>query len=522
MTSPCNTDVVPRYLLERNALEHPDGLMASFEDGTKWTWTDGVTHARSAASVLRSMGVEQGSCVGVFLRNGPEFLRAWLGITFLGAAMVPVNTAFKGSMLEYAIAITRPELVVSAGELARRLGAVVTTPILDVAELTGGAPGDVELARPIETWDTHHFMFTSGTTGRSKAARTSFAQFFQLGSWATVDVGIGEDDVFLIDLPLSHGSALCMAACSFSTRTPIAVRSVPEMNAYFETARDTGATVGFLLSSMVGYLLNKPESPAEHEHRLRVMISAPLPPDPAAFQKRFGIAQIITAYGSSEVPGILAQNDPSTPLVDGSCGRPRKGFEIQLVDEHDMPVPVGETGELVVRADQPWLLTTEYAGDPDRTATAWRNGWFHTGDLMRRDAEGNYYIVDRVKDALRRRGENISTYEVEQELSRVPGVAEVACVAVASPAGDDECKVWVVPQPGTTLDFAAIARELADRMPHFMVPRYYELIDDLPKTTTMKVQKFLLRERGNTEDTWDLETHGRIRVTRDGIREMSI
>ena len=517
MGLPDRDAIVPRYVLERNAAQFPDAVMASFEDGSRWTWADGLANARSAATRLRKAGVQQDDAVVVFLPNGPDFLRAWLGTTFLGAVLVPLNTAFKGGLLEHALTITAPVLAVSSGELAERLaGANDALPQLDAAELAGSPATDVPLDRPIEPWDTHHYMFTSGTTGPSKAARNSYAQFATLGRWATEEVGLDADDCFLIDLPLFHGSALCMAAGSFRTGTPIAVRGMPAMNAYWETARATGATVGFLLSSMVGFLMAKPEDPADRDHLLRIMISAPLPPDPDAFCKRFGVGQIITAYGASEVPAAFG-NIGEEPLVPGSCGKPRPGFHARLVDTHDVEVPIGELGELTLRHDDPWQITTEYLGMPEATAAAWRNGWFHTGDLMRVDADGVYYLVDRVKDALRRRGENISTFEVEKEVVAHPAVHEAACVGFPSPAGDDDVKVFVTLKPEAALDQQDLVAHLVDRLPHFMVPRYYEVIDAMPKTPTMKVQKFVLRARGNSPATWDLEADGGKRVTRNGL-----
>ncbi len=517
MGLPDRDAIVPRYVLERNAAQFPDALMASFEDGSRWTWAEGLAHARSAATALRSAGVRQDDAVVVFLPNGPDFLRAWLGTTFLGAVLVPLNTAFKGGLLEHALTITEPVLAVSAGDLAERLtGATPNLRQLDAADLAGDPAEEVSLERPIEAWDTHHYMFTSGTTGPSKAARNSYAQFATLGAWATEEMGLDADDCFLIDLPLFHGSALCMAAGSFRTGTPIAVRGMPAMNAYWETAKATGATVGFLLSSMVGFLLSKPEGPGDRDHRLRIMISAPLPADPDVFSKRFGVGQIITAYGSSEVPAAFG-NIGEEPLVPGSCGKPRPGFLPRLVDDHDVEVPVGELGELTLRHENPWQITTEYLGMPEATAAAWRNGWFHTGDLMRRDADGVHYLVDRVKDALRRRGENISTFEVEREVAAHPAVQEAACVGYPSPAGDDDVKVFLVLRPDTTLDQADLVAHLVERLPHFMVPRYYEVIDAMPKTPTMKVQKFVLRERGNSGATWDLEADGGKRVTRSGL-----
>ena len=242
---------VTRYVLERNAERYPSGPMARFEDGTAWTWADGLREARKSAHALRDAGVGRDQAVAVFLPNGPEFVRAWLGVCFLGAVLVPLNTAFKGGLLAHALASTQPVLAISSDDLAERIRAADSSlMLLSPLDLTQGTAEDVPLDRPIEVWDTHHFMFTSGTTGPSKAARNSHLQFAMLGDWATTEMGLTADDVFLIDLPLFHGGALCMAAGSFRAGSAIAVRGMPAMSTYWSTARDIGATVGFLLSSM--------------------------------------------------------------------------------------------------------------------------------------------------------------------------------------------------------------------------------------------------------------------------------
>ena len=243
-------------------------------------------------------------------------------------------------------------------------------------------------------------------------------------------------------------------------------------------------------------------------------MSAPLPVEHETFMARFGLQEIATAYGSTEVSGCLTRT-PDVPLVRGSCGRQRDGYLVRLVDEHDFEVPDGDYGELVVRTDQPWSLSTGYVDDPAATAASWRNGWFHTGDIFRRDNQGNYYFHDRRTDAVRRRGENISSFEVEREVLAFPGIAEVACVAVQTEGQpDDEVKVFVVLEE--PLDLESLVGFLVDRMPHFMVPRYYEVVDQLPKTATMRVEKHRLRTLGNSESTWDCQAFG-LKVTSSGL-----
>jgi crotonobetaine/carnitine-CoA ligase len=269
---------------------------------------------------------------------------------------------------------------------------------------------------------------------------------------------------------------------------------------------------------MITFLMAQPERQADRDHSLRRILSVPLPPDADAFMKRFGIEGIATGYGSTEVPACIVSTPDSRPIA-GSCGRLRDGFEIRLVDDKDIEVPVGEVGEAIVRSDFPWMISPGYENAAEASAIAWRNGWFHTGDLLRCDADGSYFFVDRSTDSLRRRGENISSREVEIEVQGFPGVAEAACVPARSPGQiDDDVKVWVVAKPDSEVDPAELLRYCAQCMPHFMVPRYIEVVTDLPKTPTAKVQKFLLRDLGNSERTWDRETHG-FKVTRNGLIE---
>jgi crotonobetaine/carnitine-CoA ligase len=188
-------------------------------------------------------------------------------------------------------------------------------------------------------------------------------------------------------------------------------------------------------------------------------------------------------------------------------GWPR--YEAKIVDEHDLEVPTGTVGELVVRSADPWVLTRGYHGMPDVTAAAWRNGWFHTGDGFMVDEDGWFYFVDRIKDAIRRRGENISSFEVEAHVNEHPAVQESAAVGVPSELGEDEIKVAVVVRAGETLDPAALVEFLAPRMPRFMIPRYVEIVDALPKTdATMRTRKVELRERRVSPSTWDRERAG--------------
>jgi crotonobetaine/carnitine-CoA ligase len=501
-----------RSMLERNAAAMPDGVFVTFADGESWTRARGLAEAYRAARVLRAHGVGRGDRVAVFLDNGAGYLRAWWGTACLGAVLVPVNTALRGAMVDHLAALARPAVLVSDTAVPEFGDLPTITP----ATLAGGSAAAPELDEPIAPWELCSLNLTSGTTGRSKLSRTTYVQQLNGGMPFIDGWGQGPADVFQADLPLFHLAASYQVAACLATGTRIAVRDRPDLANYWEVARHTGATLALLVSSMVPFLLAQPERPAERQHGIRTMVAAPLPAAMTEFQQRFGVEHITTFYGSTEVSNCLGYS-PGQPVVPGSCGTVRPGFGLRVADEADVEVPVGQTGQLLVRHQEPWKISCGYQGDPETSAAAWRNGWFHTGDLFYRDEDGVYYFVDRATDSLRRRGENVSSAEVEAELLRCPGVAEAACVAVPA-AADDDIKVWLVPDQGVELDLEKIFRTLAESMAHFMVPRYLEVTDELPRTPTARVRKYLLRERGNTASTWDSVAQGLV-VTRAGLRE---
>jgi crotonobetaine/carnitine-CoA ligase len=361
---------------------------------------------------------------------------------------------------------------------------------------------------------------TSGTTGPSKLAVNTALHTYLGGAWFVKDAGGTRDDVLLLDLPLFHGAALWFATAALATGTRLAVRSAPSLRNYWEIARDNHVTMGLLLSTMVPFLMQQEPRPAEREHRLRVMVSTPLPTDLTAFKERFGLPEVRTGYGLTEAPGVVVGAD-SDAAPGPYCGRSRSGYEVRLVDENDLEVAPGHPGQLIVRADHPWMITPEYVADPEATAAAWRNGWFHTGDMLRRDDEGRFFFVDRVTDSMRRRGENISSVEVEAELRAFAGVKEAACVPYRTPDSvEDEVKAWLLLEEGAQVDFEDLLRFAADRLPYFMVPRYFETITEFPLTVSMRVKKFELRARGNGPGCWDREADG-WRVTRAGVENVS-
>ena len=513
---PKATDVVLRYLLERNATDSPAATAVTFEQGQSWTWQDAVTEMYRGADAIRRHGITQDARVALIAPNGDAFLRAWWGANALGATLVPLNLAYKGTILQHALDVAAPELIVVDPAYRTVLDdAKFDAAVCEIGELAEGEAETPPLERPLDTWDIGLIVFTSGTTGPSKASLTTNYQTLLTTSWFAEGWALGPDDRFLIDLPLFHLAAQSMAVSSIAARASLAVRTAPALSRYWAAAKDAQVTASALVSTMAPFLAAQPESPADRDHDLRVILCVPLVAEFTRFQARFGV-DLATSFGGTEASGPIVRT-PAAPLVAGSCGRLRPGYEVRLVDDHDIEVPDGQPGELIVRTDAPWMMSAGYLGDGDATARAWRNGWFHTGDALRRDPDGNFFFHDRLKDTLRRRGENVSSFEVEREVLAHPGVAEAACVAVPSDHGtDDEVKVFVVFHDAGSPTMDELLRFLVERMPYFMVPRYYESIAAMPKTPTMRIQKHALRRLGNGPDTWDAIAHG-YKVTKGGL-----
>jgi crotonobetaine/carnitine-CoA ligase len=509
-------DTTIHGLLREGAANWPDRLLVQLHDGDRWTWAQALREGARAANALAARGVQRNDRVMMPLPNGPTWLRAWWGATLLGAVVVPVNPMLRGRTLADICERVSPAAVVAEDKMAALLPAAVLPLRVTPDELTAGAEGIPELDPLPAPWDTHCLLMTSGTTGPSKASVTTHAYAATLVAFIVERCGVGPDDVFQADMPWFHLSSFAPAIQMMRVGGTIMLRSAPAMTSYWQTAKDLGSTFAIAPGTVAAFLASQPGSPADRDHSLRFMLCSPLPPDPDGYVQRFGLSGLVTAYGSTEA-NLVTTTTLDEPYRAGSCGTARPGFEIRIVDEHDLPVPRGEVGELVVRADRPWLQTQGYFERPEATVRLLRNGWVHTGDALRIDEDGYFFFHDRYKDALRRRGENISSFEVERDVATHPGVAEVACVAHPSEvSGDDEVKVFIVAAEGATIDFPELLAHLVERMAHYTVPRYYELIDALPKTPTQRVQKHLLRAKGDSVHTWDREAAG-YHVTRTGL-----
>lgn len=513
--------VIPR-LIDRYAALHPDKVFIRFETGETWTWAETRHRSRQTAAALQARGVKKGDIVAAWAPNGPALLRAWFGANYAGAALAPLNTSFRGKLLEHAIRTSTARLLIIHPELLDRLdglslGAVermiVTGPVATDATLPDvpieGAEtlaGDAAAYAQVDSdpWDCPVIIFTSGTTGPSKAVITSHVQ-----EWTTAAVTYGymtADDRMLVNLPMFHVGGVAAITAAVQCGGSVALFDAFDTRRFWDLVRETESTVcSGLIGALTTFLTKEPVRPNDADNPLRMVTLAPITEETAPLARRFGF-DYLSGFNMTEASGplICAVND----TVLRSCGRVREGMEARIVDDHDNEVPHGDPGELVLRADNPWVLTPGYLGDAEATARAWRNGWFHTGDLMRRDAEGNFFFIDRKKDAIRRRGENMSSLEIELEVSAHPDVREAAAYGVDMPGGEQEVMVCVSPVPGAAIDPHALVEWLIPRMTHFMVPRFVRVETELPKTPTNKIQKTGLRAEGVTSDTFDREAAG--------------
>jgi crotonobetaine/carnitine-CoA ligase len=326
---------------------------------------------------------------------------------------------------------------------------------------------------------------------------------------AVPDDVLGDDGVHYLCLPVFHVSGKSGIYICAVHDARMVVREMFSLTEFWNDVRTFGVTATGLIGVMASFLMAMPEQPDDADTPLRHVTMGPLVAEVEDFKRRFGV-KVSTGYGMTEIACPLS-SDGWNLANTTSCGRLRTGYpgyELRVVDEVDRPLGPDQVGELIVRTAEPFTMNAGYFNMPAETAEAWRNGWFHTGDAFRYDAEGNYYFVDRIKDAIRRRGENISSFEVEAYVTRHPAVAECAALAVPSEHSEDEVKVVVVPAAGATVDPAELIEFLIPVMPRFMIPRYIEVAEALPKTPTLRVRKVELRNQALNPSTWDREAAG--------------
>ena len=524
---PAREACVLGYQLEHWAKHKPDDIAFMFYGGESWTWSQTLDLTRRAAKGLRELGIRKGDHVLSWQPNNSDAVLTWFGLNYLGAVYVPANTAYKGNLLQHVVKLSDAMLMVCHADLAARLNDIDCGQLRDVIITGGDAPpgqlvthpaaallpesGLTQMPDVVEPWDTQYIIFTSGTTGPSKAVLSSYIQGHAMGPVA--GTYIEASDRILINLPIFHVGGTCFIITTMANGGACFLDTHFKTDEFWQTVRENQLTLTCLLGAMIPFLLKLPPSNRDTEHTLKKAVCVPWNEDTMAVGRRYGI-DVRTTFNMTEVSSpMLSDLYPPEP---GTCGKPRPGVEARVVDDNDCEVAPGEVGELILRTDQPWAMNHGYYKNPEATARAWRNGWFHTGDGFRYDENGYFFFVDRIKDAIRRRGENISSFEVESEATAFAAVREAAAIPVPSELGEDEVMIVVAPVPGQSVEPLALFQFLEPRMAHFMLPRFIRVVDDLPKTPTQKVQKHLLKDAGVTNDTWDREAAG-IKVKRQKI-----
>ncbi|HEX3781299.1 MAG TPA: AMP-binding protein [Pseudonocardiaceae bacterium] len=478
--------------------------------------------ARTAGG-LAELGVRRGDTVVTVLDNHLDAVVTFLAANRLGAIAVPVNTAYRGEFLRHQIADAGAEVVIAERDYLPRIQAVAeglpqlrsliarggrSEGAIDLAELR--TAGSDELPAPVASpGDLACLIYTAGTTGPSKGCMISHNYVVNVARQYLNVVTRRPDEHTWTPLPLFHYNAWTVTVVpSMLLGSSASIAPRFSLSGFWPEIERSKASMVSLLGPMVSLIAQAPDSEAMRRCRgqLRIVQSAPFPRDYIQiWQDRFG-AQLAgtNVFGLSEC--CLTTSHPlDRPAPPGSSGRRNEDFDVRIFDEEDREVPAGEVGEICVRPRRANVMFEGYWRRPEATAALSRNWWFHTGDLGRFDADGFFYFVDRKKDYLRRRGENISSFEMETAILQHPDVVEVAVHAVPSEVTEDDVKVTAVLRKGAGLTCEELCRWSIDRLPYFAVPRYIEFRDDLPRNPVGRVLKYVLRDEGVTERTWDRE-----------------
>lgn len=503
-------------LIRRKAVKNGDRLALRFPDG-ELTYRDLDARTERVAAGLLSSGLHRGDRVAAMLYNCVPFVELWFGAVKAGVTLVPLNTALRGQLLRYELDDAAPAGLV----LDRRLWPTyleirgdhpiasewivdldpssaletVAPPFSDLrVEPTGELP-----AAPAP-WDPASILYTSGTTGPPKGAIIPHEKLITTPTEIGRRSRLTASSVLFTALPLFHCNAQEMTTLTALLNDLTAAYDERfHASTFWETAAQLRATHVSLLISMVNVLFKQPERPTDRGHGVGVALTAGATRDVwPRFEERFGVS-IIELYGMTECGCTTLMNPPDAVRL-GSVGTPLGFVEAEVVDDADRPVPAGTRGELIVRPRFPYTMFLGYLNKDDKTVEAQRNLWFHTGDYVTRDADGYYYFVDRKKDVIRRRGENVAPYDVESALNRHPAVFESVVVGVPSPLGEEDIKAFVQLRPGASPSPRELFEFLMRELPFFMVPRYLQFLDEIPKTANQKAQRYLLKGRRSPDE----------------------
>jgi crotonobetaine/carnitine-CoA ligase len=516
-------------IVEDKAKTCGDRVFLEFEDGNTATYRECDERANRIANGLLQLGLKKGDTLATLLPNCLESLYIWFGTAKAGIIEVPINVANKGTFLSHIINKSDCRMIVIDRELIDRLKFIEKDiPNLQKVIVRSGSSGREPLPElafevvnynvlanaspeppniPVKPTDPLVVIYTSGTTGQAKGVLLPNAAIsIHCTDYVEAVRGVPEDVLFTF-LPLFHGNArfLCVGP-ALLLETKVVIYKRFSATRFWDQIRKHGATVFNTLGGIANFIYNQPRRPDDGDNPVRVCAAFPMPaPLYDDFEKRYGV-KVIEGYGLTET-AIITWNPWDAPRI-GSCGKEIKTVEVRIVDQDHRTVPPGTLGEIVARGRIPWAMALGYHNMPEKTVELMQNHFYHTGDAGYLDEEGYLFFRDRIKDYIRRRGENISSAEIESVVNSHPKVSMSAAVAVACDLPDDEVKVVVVLKEGERLPPEELLAFCVDRMPYFAVPRYIEYVESLPMTANEKIQKAKLREMGITATTWDREKTG--------------
>lgn len=530
------SDWVIGKVLAAQVAARGDAPFIQFEDEPALSFRDFHKRCNIVGNAFAGIGVGFGEPVAVMLNNRLECLWTWIGLSRIGAVHVGINTAYKGAFLTHVLTNTKARFGVVEREFLSWLAEIEDTapdlhtvyvpgPPLDPADIPAfkriavkhfdellDAPDD-EIDVDVTYRDTGMIMFTSGTTGPSKGVLMPHGHLYLFGLGMQSHMAMTEADRYYICMPLFHAQGILMQFTAILIAGGSAVLAKQfRATSWIDEVRRHEATLTNLLGVMNDFVLRQPEKPTDRDNKLRMISAVPVTDETLqALRSRFDVPKFNELFGMTEcnLPIIRPMDAPDEA---GCSGKVWDDYiEVIIADpETDEELPVGEVGEILIRPKESFCFMQGYNGMPDRTVETWRNMWFHSGDAGRMDDRGYVWYIDRIKDTIRRRGENISSYEVEAVLLEHPAVEEAAAVAVkADEGGEDEVLAYLVLKPGADAPAPeAVLDFCTPRMPYFAVPRYVEFLDEIPKTPSAKIQKNKLRDRGLSDATWDREAAG--------------
>jgi crotonobetaine/carnitine-CoA ligase len=518
-------DRVLSKIIEDKARQYPDHVVFQFRDDPI-TLGEFNERINKTANGFLSLGVKHGDKVAIMLPNNPEFLYTWFALNKIGAVEVPINVALKGQGLAYQMVQSDCVALVADTEYLDRLeGVAGDLGNINLIAFTGG--GDLPgwsgfetmafgelMDRPSDTpkanvhySDLASILYTSGTTGVSKGVMFSHHYWYDIWAESVKYSRYTEDDVLYTGLPFFHGNAQGITigpAIMADARAVIVERF--SASRLWDDCRRWECTEANYIGGIIPILLKQEEREDDADNPVRLMVGAAAPEDEwHAFQNRFN-TKILEVYGMTECYCCLVS--PYDQPRAGSCGKTITGWDVRIVDDDDNECEPGRLGEFIARSNRMFVGTTGYYDKPEATLELFKNGWIHTGDLGRMDEDGYFYFVDRKKQAIRRRGENISSFEVESVISSHDAVLESCVVGVPSEVGEEEVKAVVVLKEGQLVTEEEVIRWCEPRLAYFSIPRYIAIRESLPKTPSERVEKFKLKEEGITDDCWDREAAG--------------